>query len=135
MVWQGKEELWFDKCEACSNTCCGIFPEDPSTYKLTNNHLKVKTVEPLRIGPMRLCCCNKYQINNIDLSQVTDVDMNYIHAPFLQQICCCAQGKEILDIDIGAEGQVFLTLGQGEGDSVAQLIMNQVEESQMIERD
>lgn len=46
------------------------------------------------------------------------------------------QGKEELWFDnIGAEGQVFLTLGQGEGDSVAQLIMNQVEESQMIERD
>ena len=45
------------------------------------------------------------------------------------------QGKEELWFDnIGAEGQVFLTLGQGEGDSVAQLIMNQVEESQMIER-
>lgn len=46
------------------------------------------------------------------------------------------QGKEELWFDnIGAEGQVFLTLGQGEGDSVAQHIMNQVEESQMIERD
>lgn len=135
-MWEGKEALWFDQCEGCMNTCCGIFPEDPSIYKLTNNHLKIRTVEPARIGPIRLCCCNQYKTNNIDLSQVQDVDMNGIPAPFLQQCFCCASGKEILDIEVSNEGaSIFLTLKEGEGEQVAALIMNQVEESQQIERD
>ena len=117
------------------NTCCGIFPEDPSTYKLTNNHLKIRTVAPARLGPFRLCCCHEYKVNNIDLSQVVDVDVNGIPPPALQQCLCCAEGKEIVDIELTNEGPIFLTLKQGEGDQVGSLIMNQVEESQQIERD
>eukprot|EP00551_Chaetoceros_affinis_P014409 CAMPEP_0203689166 /NCGR_PEP_ID=MMETSP0091-20130426/1555_1 /ASSEMBLY_ACC=CAM_ASM_001089 /TAXON_ID=426623 /ORGANISM="Chaetoceros affinis, Strain CCMP159" /LENGTH=227 /DNA_ID=CAMNT_0050558743 /DNA_START=60 /DNA_END=743 /DNA_ORIENTATION=- len=135
IIWSGKEQLWFDCWEKCMGTCCGIFPEDPSTYKLTNNHLRVRTVDPLRVGPIRLCCCHKYHVNNIDLTTVEDVDMNGIPAPFLQQCLCFSSGKEILDVSITGEGSVSLILGEGEGETVSNLIMNQVEESQMIERD
>ena len=135
IIWSGKEQLWFDKCEGCLNTCCGIFPEDPSTYKMTNNHLKVKSVFPTRCGPVRLCCCNQYKSNNIDLTQIQDIDMENIPPPVLQQIFCCANGKEVLDITIADQESVFITVAQGEGETVSSLILNQVEESQMIERD
>ncbi len=61
--------------------------------------------------------------------------MNGIPAPFIQQCLCCANGKEILDVSITGEESVFMVLAEGEGDVVSGLIMNQVEESQMIERD
>merc|ERR1712038_186676 len=135
VLWSGKEQLWFNQCEGCINTCCGVLPEDPSTYTLTNNHLKIKTVEPLRCGPIRLCCCNDYKINNIDLSYVEDVDVNGVPAPICQRCLCCAGGKEVLNIQTTADGMVFMTLAEGEGTVAAELILNQIEESQQIERD
>lgn len=135
VIWEGKERLWFDKCEGCVNTCGGFCPEDPSLYKLTNNHLKIKTVEPCRVGPVRMCCCNKYNHNNVDLSQVKDVDMNGVPAPFCQKCFCCADGKEVIDIEIENQATVFLTVGENEGEGIMNMILNQIEESQMIERD
>ncbi len=132
--WAGKERLFFGCPEWAAGTCCGLFPEDPSTYRLTSNHLKVKTVDPVRCGPFRLCCCAKYSVNNIDLSQVDDVDMEGYPAPFVQQCLCCAEGKEVLEITT-SEGDVHLVLKAGTGDHVANLIQNQIEECQMIERD
>ena len=132
--WSGKERLFFGKAEWCLGTCCGLFPEDPSTYKLTNNHLKIRVVDPARIGPIRLCCCAKYSVTNIDLTHVDDVDMEGIPPPFVQQCLCCAEGKEILEIST-SEGDVDIIVKAGEGDYITNLIMNQVEECQMMERD
>ena len=135
LLWEAKEVLWFNSFEGCVNTCCHLCPEDPSTYKLTNNHLKIKTVKPLRIGPIRLCCCKEYSVNNIDLTNIDDVDMDGIPAPFLLQCLCCASGKEVIEIEAGAEGTLKIITAEGEGDAISGLIMNQVEESQQIERD
>ena len=89
----------------------------------------------MRVGPIRLCCCNQYQTNNIDLTQVTDVDSNGIPPPFIQQCLCCAGGKVIVDIDVVDKGTVYLTVAEEDGEGVVNLIMNQIEESQMMERD
>jgi len=134
LVWAGTERVFFGKLDGCLGTCLGLCPIDPSTYKLTNNHLRIRTVEPVRVGPIRLCCCAKYAINNIDLSQVNDVDMEGIPAPCVQQVCCCSDGKEILEVSTD-EGNFDVVVRQGDGDRVSVLIMNQVEECQMMERD
>jgi hypothetical protein len=134
LYWAGKERIFFGCAEWAVGTCLGLFPEDPSTYKLTSSHLKIRTVDPVRIGPFRLCCCAKYSTNNIDLSQVDDVDMEGIPAPFIQQCLCCAEGKEILEVST-AEGDIDIVLKAGLGDEVSSLIMNQVEECQMMDRD
>jgi hypothetical protein len=133
VVWEGKERVFWGCFDECVGTCCGCFPEDPSTYKLTNNHIKVKTVKPARIGPIRLCCCNEYSINNIDLSGVEDVDITGIPPPAMQQVFCCAVGKDVIDMKT-AEGEILLTIGRGEGDPVADLIKSQIEECQVMER-
>ena len=133
VIWSSNERLFFDGCEKFFSTCFFICPADPSTYKLTNHHLKIKTVDPVRVGPFRLCCCAKYSVNNIDLTQVKDVDMEGIPAPFIQQCFCCADGKEVLEVT--TEQEVFdIVLKAGEGDTVSNLIMTQVEESQMMDR-
>lgn len=134
LIWEGSERVFFGGLDWCIGTCSGLCPEDPSTYKLTNNHLKIKTVEPVRLGPIRLCCCAKYSINNIDLTQVNDIDIEGIPPPFVQQCLCCAEGKEALEVSTG-EGNFDVIVRSGDGDRVCNLILNQVEESQMIERD
>lgn len=134
LIWDGSERIFFGGFDWCIGTCSGCCPEDPSTYKLTNNHLKIRTVEPVRVGPLRLCCCAKYSINNIDLTQVSDVDIEGIPPPFLQQCLCCAEGKEALEVTTG-EGNFHVIVRSGDGDRISNLILNQVEECQMIERD
>jgi hypothetical protein len=102
-----------------------------------SNYLKIKTVKPLRIGPVRLCCCNEYSVNNIDLSNVADVDVRGIPAPCIERICCCAPGKDVVDIEIRNVGSLLnhkIVLSEGQGDHVAGLVMNCVEESQILEK-
>jgi hypothetical protein len=70
----------------------------------------------------------------MDLTQVSDVDMSGVPAPFCQQILCCSDGKEIIDITYN-DTPVHIILREGDGEQVTNLILNQIEESQMIERD
>ncbi len=134
VIWMDKERLFFGCADWGVSTCCGLIPEDPSTYKLTNNHLKIRLVDPIRIGPIRLCCGQKYSVNNLDLTYVDDVDMVGVPAPCVQQCLCCANGMEILELSTN-EGEFQIVLKEGEGEFVSTKIMNQVEECQMIERD
>ena len=138
-IWEGKERIYFSDCETLIMTCGGCCPDDPSTYKLTSSHLKVKVVEPARIGPLKLCCCHEYSTNNIDLTHIADVDVVGIPSPCFQRIFCCAPGKDVVEIESKSEsetgGKVTMTLKGTDGDEVAELIMNAVEEAQVMERD
>lgn len=113
-------------------------PVDPSTYSLRTNHLRVKKVQPVRCGPVRLWCCGDYHhSNNIDLSKVDDVDVYGVPAPCCQRSCCCARGKDRIDVESRFENggeKVTLVLEEGRGEEVAQMILNQVEESQQMDR-
>ena len=100
----------------------------------------MKKVKPLRCGPIRLCCCNEYNTNNVDLTYVADVDVNGVPAPCCERVLCCAPGKDIVDIEIRGYGggdvlNHQLVLREGEGDHVAELVLNCIEESQRIERE
>merc|ERR1712038_723794 len=135
IIWKGQEQLWFSNCEGCLQTCCYIMPEDPSIYTLTNSHLKVKEVMPFRCGPIRMGCCHEYKVNNIDLSQVEDIDQHGTPAPFCQECFCCGSGKDILEVKYTNGEVVELVLAQSEGEKVSALLLNQVEEAQLIDRD
>lgn len=54
----------------------------------------------------------------------------------MQRMCCCARGIDKLEVESRFEkgGKVWLTLDEGQGEAVANLILNQVEESQKMER-
>jgi len=54
-----------------------------------------------------------------------------VPAPFLLQCLCCANGEEILDVSTN-EGKFRLTVEAGEGDTISNMIMNQVEICQMM---
>jgi len=138
-LWEGEERIFFSECDKNCFTCNGFCPVDPSTYKLTSSHLKVKKVQPVRCGPVRLFCFGaSYVSKNIDLSKVDDVDVMGIPAPCCHRTCCCSRGKDLVEVESRFEtrgaGKLFLVLEEGHGESVANLILNQVEESQKIER-
>ena len=137
-LWEDTEQIFFNPYDQAIFTMCGLCPVDPSTYKLTQNHLKVKKVIPTRCGPFRLCCFgNINRSNNIDLSKVDDVDVIGIPAPCIQRTCCCyTSGKDIVEVESRFEkgNKIHLTLPEGYGETVATLILNQVEESQKMER-
>jgi len=136
-LWEGQERIFFSDYDEMVFTMCGMFPVDPSTYTLTRNHLKVKRVRPVRCGPVRLCCFGaRYVSNNIDLSKVDDVDVMGIPAPCFQYTFCNARGKDLVEVESRFEkdGKIVLILEQGHGDTVAGMILNQVEESQKMER-
>jgi len=138
-LWEGTERIFFSECDKQCFTCNGFCPVDPSTYKLTPSHLKVKRVQPVRCGPFRLFCFGpSYVSKNIDLSKVDDVDVMGIPAPCCHRTCCCARGKDLIEVESRFEakghGKIFLVLEEGHGEAVANLILNQVEESQKMER-
>jgi hypothetical protein len=137
-LWEGQEQVFFSSAEQSCMTLGGFCPIDPSTYKLTTSHLRVKKVQPIRCGPIRLCCFGaSYVSNNIDLSKVDDVDVMGVPAPCVLRVCCCASGKDLVEVESRFEknnGKVFLQLPEGHGEAVANLILNQVEESQKMER-
>ena len=137
-IWEGEERLFFSNWEQSCWTLGGLCPVDPSTYKLTTNHLKVKQVRPYRCGPIHMgyCCGSSYTSNNIDLSKVDDVDVTGVPAPCIQRVCCCSRDKELVEVESRFEkgGKVTMSLEQGHGEVVANLILNQVEESQKMER-
>lgn len=120
-----------------SNMLSFFHPKDPSTYRLNSSHLRIKTVKPARLGPIKLCCCYQYSINNIDLSKVNDVDIIGEPAPCCQRTFCCAAGRDHVQIMTLSEtdGEVSIVLPQGEGERISTMILHQIEEAQMIERD
>lgn len=139
-IWVGTERVFHNRHEATCCTMCGICPVDPSTYTLMSNYLKIKHVNPWRIGPIRLCCFNEYSISNIDLTYVSDVDVLGMPAPVCERILCCSKGKDLVSIEIRGyhtdQGYSHtMILKEGEGEKVAGMIMNCVESCQMMDRE
>jgi hypothetical protein len=50
-------------------------------------------------------------------------------------VCCCGHPLDHVRVTTSTDGIKTLTLRKGEGESVSRKIMNQVEETQRIERD
>ena len=137
VLWTGTEVLYFSWFHAACTTCCGCCPKDPSIYSLRANHLEIKTVSPCRLGPIRcctMCCAEKYHIDNIDLSKVSDADVKGVPPGCLQQTCCCAETQEHVTLLTNNEGDKVLKLHKDEGQQVARRIKTQVEAMQRMER-
>ena len=132
-IWKGQEQLYYNSCHQCISTC-GLFPQDPSSYNITFSHIRIKQVDPARCGRMRLCCCYSYSINNVDMSKINDVNVNGRSAPFIYQVCCCARGLDEVEILSDAE-RVYMTVSEGQGTKLSQLILHQVEECQNMQRE
>jgi len=131
--WTGTEELYWNKADQGFLTCCFLCPDDPSTYELSSNRLKIKTVSPWRIGPIKFRCCFEYGINNIDLTQIVDVDIVGEPAPCCYH--CCAEGRGHVEVSTRQGEKVNLTVTQPEADKASKMIIQQIEECQRMQRD
>ena len=74
-----------------------------------------------------------------EVSHIADVDVVGIPSPCFQRIFCCAPGKDVVEIESKSEsetgGKVTMTVKGTDGDEIAELIMNAVEDAQVMERD
>ena len=134
VLWSGKEELYFTWFAQCCSACCGCCPDDPAEYSLTGAHLTITTHQPMRCGPVRCCCGHRYEIDNVDLSHVTDADVVGDPPSCCQQVCCCGKPQEKIHIRTRDDGDKILRLKKQEGAAVARKILNQVEVMQRMER-
>jgi hypothetical protein len=69
------------------------------------------------------------------LTYITSGDIKGEAPPCCQEILCCGVGRDRVTIITSSEGQKFLLVKKGEGEKVNRLILNQIEEAQVIERD
>ena len=134
VIWTGKEELYFTCWDKCLSTCCGCCPDDPDIYKLTGTHLSIKHVDVPRCGPIRCCCGTKYHIDNVDLSHVTDVDINGVPPSCCQQVCCGKKQEHVVVKSSGGQETKVLKLTKEEGSVCCRKILNAVEVMQRMER-
>lgn len=133
-LWEGEEVLFFSCWDGCCSTCCGCCPQIPALYKLRYNSLEIKHRKPCMCGPCKCCFGNSYTIDNIDLSNVTDTDVEGVPPPCFQECCCGGQTQEHVHVRTDNEGEKILKLEKGNGQKVARMIKNQVEQMQMMER-
>ncbi|KAL7565967.1 hypothetical protein ACA910_008422 [Epithemia clementina (nom. ined.)] len=137
VLWQGHELLYVSWFQQCCQTCAGCCPQDAATYTLRSHHLEIKTVHPCRCGPLVCCgslCGATYEIDNIDLSEITDADVKGVPPGCCQAICCCGVTQEHVILTTGAEGEKVLKLPKDVGQDVARRVKNQVEIMQRMER-
>eukprot|EP00560_Eucampia_antarctica_P007121 CAMPEP_0197823378 /NCGR_PEP_ID=MMETSP1437-20131217/714_1 /TAXON_ID=49252 ORGANISM="Eucampia antarctica, Strain CCMP1452" /NCGR_SAMPLE_ID=MMETSP1437 /ASSEMBLY_ACC=CAM_ASM_001096 /LENGTH=222 /DNA_ID=CAMNT_0043422513 /DNA_START=34 /DNA_END=702 /DNA_ORIENTATION=- len=135
LIWKGKEQLYVSTCNKLTSTCFGCCPDDPDEYTLQANSLEIKTIKKYRIGPCVMCCCApSYNMDNIDMSIVTDVDVKGV-PPSCCQKCCCGVTVEHLTIQTNdKQNTKSLVLKGGLGQEVAKKIRTQVEFMQRMER-
>lgn len=135
ILWKGKEALYASCCEAIYETCCGLFPRTPSEYSLHANHLAIKEVTVPRCGPIRCCCLSGgYFIDNIDLSNVTDIDVQGIKPGCICQVFCCVKNLENIIVKVECQKDRVMVQHEGKGQIVSTKIKNQVEIMQRMER-
>lgn len=136
-IWNATEQRFYSDPEEYCCTVCGMFPGDPSTYKLTKDRLKIKDVRNMECGPITLYCFTEYISRNIDLRDIKDVDVIQTVAPCPQRVLCCSPGKDLVEIHTnntvegGRGGMYLMKLKGGIGEDIGVLIMHHVELSQM----
>jgi len=133
-IWEGEEVLYVTCCDKLCSTCCCLCPEDPSTYELTSNHMIIKQIDPCRFFCIRCGCCEgSYAIDNVDLSQVVDVDIKGLNPSCFQRLCCGRTVEKVFIKTYSNETKILI-LGKQDGQPVANKIKLQVEMMQRMER-
>ena len=144
VLWEGEEARYENPCDCIKDYCMSCcVPDPPDKYKLTASTLSVSDrIYPY--GQLCSCCCGRRkEMNNIDLSMITDVDTSQASA------CCC--GRDIIFIKVQGETPPMLPVPEnpnkpdrlitrhdvismhikmGEGPQVTQMIRDAVESTQ-----
>mmetsp|Transcript_14454 Transcript_14454/g.21298 ORF Transcript_14454/g.21298 Transcript_14454/m.21298 type:complete len:234 (+) Transcript_14454:95-796(+) len=134
VIWEGEEQLYDSLCHRLIKTWCGCFPVDLYYYTLTKSHLTLKKTENCRCGPILCCGAANYIVDNIDLSHVTDVDVEGTPPPICIQLCCCCGNtlEHVIVRNKDEDDTKRLSLKKGDGVEVARKIKHQ---SQVMARE
>tara|TARA_B110001452_G_scaffold192789_1_gene162789 strand:+ start:1091 stop:1837 length:747 start_codon:yes stop_codon:yes gene_type:complete len=144
VLWEGEEARYENPMDCCKDYCFSCCMPDPADkYKLTASTLSVSDrVYPY--GQCMACCCGKRkEMNNVDLSMITDVDSSEAAA------CCC--GRDIIFVKVQGETPnmmptpenpnkpkglieradiVNMYIERGKGPEVCKMIRDAIEEAQ-----
>ena len=79
VLWEGRRLLYVTCVGKLMGTCCYLCPDDEVKYKLVGNTLSITDIHKGGCGPLMLrdcqCCCGDTEsVDNIDLTQVQDID-------------------------------------------------------------
>jgi len=132
IIWTGKEDLYNSRCSENILTCCGCNVMDPSFYSLSNTHLKLKSYDYWRCGPIILCCGHSYGIDHIDLSYINDIDVEG-EPPSCFDCFCCGHTQETVHLT-SRQGNKSLTMREGEGQELVKLLQTQIDVIERMER-
>mmetsp|Transcript_24990 Transcript_24990/g.57783 ORF Transcript_24990/g.57783 Transcript_24990/m.57783 type:complete len:200 (-) Transcript_24990:897-1496(-) len=132
IILQEEETLYYNKFDRCLDTCCFLRPENPSTYTLTTHHIEIKKVDKVDPCGIKICgCCrSSYTQNNIDLTQIIDIDI-INKPPPCWAILCRSEGRAELIISCHDE-TITIELRDKKGEEVMNAIMRQVEQNHVI---
>lgn len=132
VIWTGVENQYFSCYDENCATCCGCIPDIPSEYTIKANTLEIKTQYPNMCGPVKCCYGHSWEIDNIDISEIRDIDLKLVAPSCFLGICCC--GDPIVTVIIKTDKETILKLEEGQGEEVQLKIKNQVEAMQILER-
>jgi len=136
ILCEGTEALYFGWCDQCQKTTCFSTIMDTEKYILRYNFLEIRRPEAKRVGRWRLCFGNSYKTITVDLSNISNVELDMIPPPCFDKFICGAKGfdKVIVNLSTPQNGFEVLQLQRGEGEFMKRKLMNQVEIMQVMER-
>lgn len=136
ILWEGTEVRYWSICHWARSTCCGCCSDDAESYTLRYNFLEIHRPDYNKVGQTRCCFGHSFLNLTVDLSNISNVELEGIPPPCIDQCCFCAKGKEhvIVNLEHPENGREVLRLKKGDGAAMQRKLKNQVEIMQMMER-
>jgi len=136
ILWEGTEERYWSCCHWARSTCCGCSTNDAEKYTLRYNFLEIYRPDYKKVGSIRCCCGHSFLNLTVDLSNISNVELEGVPPPCMDQCCCCAKEHEhvIVNLSTPENGREILRLKKGDGAAMKRKLKNQVEIMQRMER-
>jgi len=136
VLWEGTEVQFWSCCDWARSTKCGCCSEDAENYKLRYNYLEIHRPDYNECGWIRCCYGHSYKIMSVDLSNISNVEVEGVPPPCIDQCFCCAKDQEHVKINLEhpENGLEILRLKKGDGTAMSRKLKNQVEIMQTMER-
>mmetsp|Transcript_8703 Transcript_8703/g.10973 ORF Transcript_8703/g.10973 Transcript_8703/m.10973 type:complete len:150 (+) Transcript_8703:74-523(+) len=140
VLWSGQQIRYSTVGGQLMGTCCFCCPDDQVNYKLVGNKLRIIDIHKGGIGPNFLrscqCCCgDTEETDNIDLTQVQDIDTKSAPAGCMVKTFCCASDVTELSINTrNDKNNKVLKLSKSAGKVAYTKINNQIENGQPMSR-
>uniref|UniRef100_A0A7S0CCT3 SAM domain-containing protein n=1 Tax=Proboscia inermis TaxID=420281 RepID=A0A7S0CCT3_9STRA len=140
VLWQGQGPFHTTFVGKLMKTCCYCCPEPQIKYKLVGNTYSETTIWKGGIGPNMLrdcqCCCGDTEdVDNVDLTQVQDIDSTTVPANCCEKCFCCGVDYTVITINTKNDKEdKTIEISKSAGKEAYLKINNQVENGQPMAR-